>query len=79
MASICAICEKELRSHYLKPVKCAQTHGFSRCHRICEKCWFKTFAKEGADHGCPGCKKKLKLPQAERKNAVEVVVVNLLD
>jgi hypothetical protein len=79
MSSICAICEKKLGKTYMKPSKCAQKHGFSKCHRICQKCWFDIFAKENANHKCPGCAKKMKLPRIEKKKAVEVVVVNLLD
>jgi len=44
----------------LIPRQCLVKNGY-RGHRLCEKCWFGTFAKEGVSHKCPGCEKGLPL------------------
>ena len=79
MTGICSMCERKLGSVYMKPSKCAQKYGFSKCHRVCEKCWFGRFALENKNHQCPGCLKKMKLSPKERRKASEVIVVNLLN
>jgi hypothetical protein len=48
----------------LIPSRCKVAHG-SNGHRICRTCWFhptKGFAREGVNHGCPGCAKRQALP-----------------
>ena len=79
MPSVCVLCEKKLGNVYLKPSKCAQKYGFSKCHRICKKCWFDTFARENSNHTCPGCVKQMKLPSVEKRKYIETITVNLLD
>jgi hypothetical protein len=57
----CSICDKLFdRDKSLIPVLCLKEHGI-RAHRICQECWWNTFAKEDAPHGCPGCKRALPL------------------
>ena len=60
----CCMCEKSSPS--LKPSACLVKHG-DRAHRICKECWWDPdtgFAREGASHECPGCKKGLSLLSA---------------
>ena len=58
----CCICDKELRREDgLVPASCLAKYGAIRGHRICKKCWFNKFAKEGVNHECPGCVKSLPL------------------
>lgn len=60
----CCMCEGRVSErNTLKPSTCLMKHG-SRAHRICQDCWWdreKGFAREGANHECPGCKKGLPL------------------
>jgi len=52
----CCMCNKEIRKEDgLIPAKCLEKYGAIRGHRICQKCWFDKFAKEGVNHSCPGC------------------------
>jgi hypothetical protein len=58
----CCMCDKEIqRKDGLMPAKCLIQHGAIRAHRICQECWWSRFAKEGANHACPGCVKGLPL------------------
>ncbi len=60
----CSICDKSVpRNKTLIPMLCLKEHG-DRAHRICKECWWDTFAKEDAPHGCPGCIRNLPLPPA---------------
>jgi len=60
----CCMCERSVSDgNTLKPSACLMKHG-SKAHRICKDCWWdpeKGFAREGANHECPGCKKGLPL------------------
>ena len=57
----CSMCRKFTSiKNSLVPSKCLKQHG-SVAHRVCKKCWFGSFAKEGSSHACPGCTKKLPL------------------
>lgn len=58
----CSMCDKSVpRNKTLVPALCLKEHG-DRAHRICKECWWNTFAKEDAPHGCPGCMRNLPLP-----------------
>ena len=74
----CAMCNQMFsRNETLVPVQCLKEHG-NRAHRICQDCWWNTFAKEDAPHGCPGCIKGLPLPPAikgTRKPTTEEIFV----
>jgi hypothetical protein len=58
----CSMCEKiVIKADTLVPQKCLQQYG-DRAHRICHKCWWDEttgFAREGENHKCLGCEKKL--------------------
>jgi hypothetical protein len=45
----------------LVPQECLMRYGKIRAHKVCSKCWWGEFAKEGASHKCPGCVKGLPL------------------
>ena len=74
----CSMCDKTVvRNKTLVPARCLKEHG-DRAHRICQDCWWNTFAKEDAPHGCPGCIKGLPLPppvKATRKPTIEEIFV----
>lgn len=57
----CCMCGKKSRKEKtLVPRICLEKHGL-KAHRICQDCWWDEtsgFAREGASHRCPGCKKK---------------------
>ena len=58
----CSMCDKSVsRNESLVPARCLKTHG-DRAHRICQQCWWNTFAKEDVPHECPGCTRGLPLP-----------------
>ena len=58
----CSMCNSSFpRNETLVPARCLKEHG-DRAHRICQECWWNTFAKEDAPHGCPGCIHNLPLP-----------------
>ena len=69
------MCLKQSTKPMLSPMTCVQKHG-SRAHKICQKCWFSSFAKENASHKCPGCIKKLKLHKPP-KITQPTMVINL--
>ena len=60
----CCMCGKEINvkeGHI--PLACLNKN-FVKAHRICQDCWWDEdtgFAREGADHSCPGCRKNLPL------------------
>ena len=58
-AATCCMCEENPGKFI--PAKCLIEHGKQTAHRICSKCWWSDFAKEGATHPCPGCIKQLPL------------------
>jgi hypothetical protein len=66
----CCICEREVdKKDTLVPRVCLQNNGRA-AHRICRACWWNPetgFAREDADHRCPGCLKKLPLTAVEKK------------
>jgi hypothetical protein len=55
----CCICNKNISiENALKPSVCLIKHG-SKSHLICQDCWWNPvsgFAREYANHQCPGCK-----------------------
>ena len=73
----CSMCLKKSKKKeiMLSPMTCVRKHG-SRAHKICKSCWFSKFAKEDANHKCPGCVKKLKLT-VPPKSKSPVIVINL--
>jgi len=54
----CCICDQKLgdKKSFI-PSGCLMKHGKIRSHKICDKCWWDSFAQEGVSHKCPGCKK----------------------
>ena len=75
----CCICEKEIdKNNTLVPRECLMKNG-SAAHRICQDCWWNSesgFAREDADHKCPGCIKKLPLTTVTKKNS-EIIDLTL--
>jgi len=75
----CCVCEEEFsRKTMLVPAACLKKHK-ERAHRICEHCWWNPdtgFAREDAEHGCPGCKKGLPLnpPLKPRKPSSDEII-----
>ena len=68
----CCMCgSKFVKKTALVPQECLIKYGKIRAHKVCPKCWWGEFAKEGATHKCPGCKKGL--PVAKDVNAGKVV------
>jgi hypothetical protein len=53
------------------PQECLIKYGKIRAHKVCPRCWWGEFAKEGVSHKCPGCVKGL--PVAKDVNAGKVV------
>jgi len=66
----CCICEREVnKNNTLIPRECLMKNG-SKAHRICHDCWWNPesgFAREDADHRCPGCLKNLPLTAVKNK------------
>jgi hypothetical protein len=56
----CCMCGKTvLVKESLAPSICLVKHG-RKAHRICQDCWWddtRGFAREMANHNCPGCLK----------------------
>ena len=68
----CCMCgSKFVKKTALVPQECLIKYGKIRAHKVCPKCWWSEFAKEGASHKCPGCVKGL--PVAKDVNAGKVV------
>ena len=70
----CCMCEKSSPS--FKPSACLMKNGY-RAHKICQECWWNPdtgFAREGASHECPGCKKGLPLLGVNLEKVSHVVV-----
>ena len=78
----CCMCERRVSErNTLKPSACLIKHG-SRAHRICLDCWWDSengFAREGANHECPGCKKGMPLLKPKSASKVSEVVDLTLD
>ena len=68
----CCMCEREVdKSNTLVPRACLIENGRA-AHRICHDCWWNPetgFAREDADHRCPGCLKNLPLTAVENKES----------
>ena len=77
----CCMCEKEVdKNNTLIPRECLIKNGVT-AHRICNDCWWNPesgFAREDADHRCPGCLKNLPLTALE-KNEPKFVDLTLDD
>ena len=77
----CCMCEREVdKSNTLVPRACLNKN-MSKAHRICHDCWWNPesgFAREDADHRCPGCLKNLPLTALE-KNEPKFVDLTLDD
>ena len=73
----CCMCEKNVDIHgTLIPGICLRRHGL-KAHRICSKCWWdpkKGFAREDAQHNCPGCEKNMPFTFIEYKNKNPTVI-----
>ena len=57
----CCICENKINGQTFIPSGCLMKNGKIRAHKICNDCWWNSFAKEGVTHQCPGCAKGLPL------------------
>lgn len=52
----CSLCHKiVVNGKSFIPSGCLMKHGKFRAHKICNDCWWDTFAQEGKSHKCPGC------------------------
>jgi len=68
----CCMCgSKFVKKTALIPQECLMKYGKIRAHKVCPRCWWGEFAKEGASHKCPGCVKGL--PVAKDVNAGKVI------
>lgn len=68
----CCMCgSKFVKKTALVPQECLMKYGKIRAHKVCPRCWWGEFAKEGASHKCPGCVKGL--PLAKDVNAGTVI------
>jgi len=68
----CCMCgSKFVKKTALIPQECLMKYGKIRAHKVCPRCWWGDFAKEGASHKCPGCVKGL--PVAKDVNAGKVI------
>ena len=69
---LCAICENNVNvEDTFVPQSCFRKN-LNKSHRICSKCWWDKFAKENADHQCPGCKKGLPLNKGLSEEVIEI-------
>lgn len=69
----CAMCGKQVhKKDTLIPRVCLNQHQ-GRAHRICGKCWWDDFAKEGEPHNCPGCEKGLPLTYVKGLDDGEII------
>ena len=59
----CCICIKPIlvSQRALSIAKCMKKNG-NNSHKICQPCWWDSFALETACHDCPGCVNGLPLP-----------------
>jgi hypothetical protein len=57
----CCICRKNINGASFIPSACLMKYGKIRAHKICNDCWWNSFAQETANHQCPGCAKGLPL------------------
>jgi hypothetical protein len=57
----CCMCGSKFvkKKTALVPQECLIKYGKIRAHKVCPKCWWGEFAKEGVSHKCPGCVKGL--------------------
>ena len=56
----CCMCGSKFKKKTaLVPQECLMKYGKIRAHKVCPRCWWGEFAKEGASHKCPGCVKGL--------------------
>ena len=68
----CCMCgSKFVKKTALVPQECLMKYGKNRAHKVCPRCWWGEFAKEGVSHKCPGCVKGL--PVAKDANAGKVI------
>ena len=68
----CCMCGSKFNKKTgLIPQECLMKYGKVRAHKVCPRCWWGEFAKEGASHKCPGCVKGL--PVHKDPNAGKVV------
>ena len=58
----CCICIKPISvsQRALSSAICIQRNG-NNSHKICQQCWWDSFAQETICHNCPGCVKGLSL------------------
>ena len=55
----CSICDKKMEDKKsFIPSGCLMKHGKIRSHKICNECWWNSFAQEGVSHKCPGCERR---------------------
>jgi hypothetical protein len=59
----CCMCIKPILANQrvLSSAKCIQRNG-NYSHKICQPCWWGSFAIETACHDCPGCLPIIKKP-----------------
>ena len=75
----CCMCDDKFdRKSMLTPLACLQKN-YQKAHKICQNCWWdpnKGFARENANHGCPGCKRKLPLNPSKAPLTEEIIIIS---
>ncbi len=70
----CVVCKRNInKSKGLIPVNCLRKYGENKAHRICQPCWWSSFALENVNHKCPGCPKTIKKPL---NNSVCIIIID---
>jgi hypothetical protein len=68
----CCICGKKIVGKSFIPSECLMKHGKIRSHKICNDCWWNSFAIEGANHKCPGCIYKKPLNDQKQTELIDL-------
>jgi hypothetical protein len=76
----CCMCDKKKNfKNTMAPSACYIAHG-QRAHRICQECWWNPetgFARENADHTCPGCKESKPLNIVKKESTPVIIDLTL--
>jgi hypothetical protein len=82
--NICCMCENKINlKNSLTPRECLNENG-RKAHRICSECWWNPetgFAREGINHQCPGCKKKMPFTNVPiiKKSSIPAKIIDLTE
>jgi len=75
----CVICDEIILDKSYVPLKCLQKNGSKKAHRICEHCWWNSFANEETNHSCPGCNNNTALNNINPIHSNSTEIIELLD